>query len=106
MPLVHGIDQVRYTGADISATVVEENRRKFHGNGEPGERYWGGEGEDAATTAGGAGVSTKAGGLAGAVFVQADLVEGVPPSVDGKPYDLVFVRLVGCYQQLLALCRI
>lgn len=29
MPLVKGIGNVRYTGADISATIVEDNRRKF-----------------------------------------------------------------------------
>lgn len=41
---------------------------------------------------GGGQVAGRAGGFQGGVFVQADLVEGVPPSVDGKPYDLVFLR--------------
>lgn len=35
MPFVKGIQNVRYTGADIAATVVEDNRRKFGQIGSP-----------------------------------------------------------------------
>lgn len=88
MPLVRGIDGVRCTGADISVSVVNENRRKF-----PPPQNSEGWGGGATTTRGqGHGASRKGGGFQEPVFVQADLVEGVPPSVDGEPYDLIFVR--------------
>lgn len=90
MPLVHGIDGVRYTGADISVSIVNENRRKF-----PPPQDSEGWGTGATTTGEkGRNLSRKAGGFKEAVFVQADLIEDVPPSVDGEPYDLIFVRSV------------
>lgn len=108
MPLVNGIDEVRYTGADISVSVVEDNRLKFPGQADHGARYKG-ESAKVSTTASGSGVVRRPGGFGGAVFVQADLVEGLPPSVDGIPYDLVFVRSVGeacfSFRTICELCR-
>ena len=101
MHLVRGIEKVRYTGVDISSNAVQENRRKFtrgSGSGERGGDGGGGGGDDceeAGTTGEGGQGAERAGGVEGGVFVQADLVEGVPPSVDGKPYDLIFLRLAG-----------
>ena len=103
MHLVRGIENVRYTGADISSSAVRDNQRKFPGGGGLGES--GGGGVDSNEEVGGVGwrggqgqgqVKERAGGFLGAVFVQADLVEGVPPSVDGEPYDIVFLRSVFC----------
>lgn len=90
MPLVRGIDRVRYTGADISTSIVNENRRKFPPP-QNNER-WGGEATTTREREHDA--LRRAGGFQGAVFVQADLVESVPPSVYGEPYDLIFVRSV------------
>ncbi|CAM9692890.1 unnamed protein product [Ectocarpus sp. 6 AP-2014] len=81
MPLVRGIDQVRYLGADISPSIVEDNRRKFSKL----QDHSGGSGDEAVGSA-------NAGGLHENSFIQADLVERIPPSMDGKPYDLIFVR--------------
>ncbi|CAM9411347.1 unnamed protein product, partial [Sphacelaria rigidula] len=89
MPLVKGIGNVRYTGADISATIVEDNRRKF-----------GQVGVQAATRDSDAHQDTSLGtmdekgdkGLRDPVFVQVDLVEEVPTARDGQPFDLIFVR--------------
>lgn len=81
MPLVRGIDQAQYLGADISPSIVEDNRRKFSKL----QNHSGGTGDEDVASA-------NAGGLHGASFIQADLVEGIPPSIDGKPYDLIFVR--------------
>lgn len=89
LPLVPGIENVRYTGADISELVVEDNRRKF------GVEQGGGGRSDGAAQELGEEVSALVeggGGLRGPVFERADLVEGVPASEDGEPYDLVFVR--------------
>lgn len=36
MPLIKGIHNVRYTGADIAATVIEDNRRKVRQIGTQG----------------------------------------------------------------------
>ena len=86
------------TGADISSSAVQENQRKFSVGGGIGDRS-GGSGVTVAGTTGEEGkVAERAGGFQGGVFVQADLVEGVPPSVDEKPYDLIFLRSVdACY---------
>lgn len=95
MPHVRGINQVRYTGADISSTVIEENRRKFIAPlRSVGQRAGDGEeGIEALMATVGPSESMKGiGGVGEPVFVQADLVEGVPHATDGRPYDLVFVR--------------
>ncbi|CAM9776286.1 unnamed protein product, partial [Scytosiphon promiscuus] len=88
MPLVTGIQDVAYTGADIVDIVVESNREKFG----PG-RAIGDEVVEAAELGEHvAAVMRRGEGLRDPVFVTADLVEGVPASQDGKPFDLVFVR--------------
>ncbi|CAM9426803.1 unnamed protein product, partial [Laminaria digitata] len=92
MPLVRGIENVRYTGADISSNAVQENQQKFPGGGRLGERSGGDDGKAAGTNREAEEVAKRAGGFHGAVFVEADLVEEVPPSVDGEPYNLVFLR--------------
>lgn len=79
MPLVRGIDQVRYTGADISAKVLEGNWGKYPAV----------EATGPTSTAFGTGA-----GFRNAVFVQADLVDAVPLSADGGSHDLIFVRSV------------
>lgn len=88
MPLVTGIENVRYTGVDIVELVVENNREKFGA---------GRETEDKEVMAAELGLPVaeamqRGKGLRDPVFVAADLVEGLPASQDGKPYDLVFVR--------------
>lgn len=85
MSLVSGIEHVRYTGADISERAVEDNRIKFgiHGSAMGGDKN-GGQADADGVSAGG--------GVRDPVFVRADLVEGVPASQDGNPYDLIFVR--------------
>lgn len=88
MPLVSGIHTVEYTGADIVELAVENNREKFGAGREPGDR-------DADVAELGeqiADVVERGEGLRNPVFVTADLVEGLPASQDGKPFDLVFVR--------------
>lgn len=83
MPLVSGIQNVKYTGADIVEVAVETNRRKFGADiGDEDLEL----GEDVAAA------MRRGGGLKDPVFVTADLVEGVPASPDGTPFDLVFVR--------------
>lgn len=76
IPYVPGIDKVRYTGADVAKIIVEDNKDKFGLSGR-GIR----EDRDAVV-----------GNLRNPVFVQADLVEAVPSSEDGSPFDLIFVR--------------
>ncbi len=88
MPLVTGIENVRYTGVDIVELVVENNREKFGADRET---------EDKEVMAAELGLEVaetmqRGKGLRDPVFVAADLVEGLPASRDGKPFDLVFVR--------------
>lgn len=72
---VDGIFGVRYSGADIEAAVVEDNRRRF----EPVVRAI--DGDEAASAL----QRTPA-------FVQANLIRDVPSSEDGRPFDLILVR--------------
>lgn len=88
MPLVTGIKDVQYTGADIVDVAVESNRDKFGPGRETGDEVL----EVAELGEEVAAVMRRGEGLADPVFVTADLVEGVPASQDGKPFDLVFVR--------------
>lgn len=88
MPLVSGIHNVRYTGADIVELAVENNREKFGAGREPGDR----DVDVAELGEQIADVMERGEGLRNPVFVAADLVDGLPASQDGKPFDLVFVR--------------
>lgn len=86
MPLVEGIENVHYTGADIVELAVENNQKRFEtGGSESG-------GEDPELGDAIAAFQEMGKGLQDPVFVQADMVEGLPTSQDGAPYDLVFVR--------------
>lgn len=88
MPLVTGIRNVRYTGVDIVELAVENNREKFGAEREAGDRD-----VDVAELGEQIADAIERGeGLRDPVFIAADLVEGVPASQDGKPFDLVFVR--------------
>ncbi|CAN0140512.1 unnamed protein product, partial [Ectocarpus fasciculatus] len=86
MPLVHGIQNVQYTGADIVEIAVDINREKF------GMDIKGVGDEDLELGKDVAAAMRRGEGLKDPVFVVADLVEGVPASQDGAPFDLVFVR--------------
>eukprot|EP00903_Cladosiphon_okamuranus_P012120 g11372.t1 len=88
MPLVTGIQNVRYTGVDIVELAVENNIKKFGAGRERRDRDVDVDelGEEIAD------VMERGEGLRNPVFVTADLVEGLPESQDGKPFDLVFVR--------------
>ncbi|CAN0119371.1 unnamed protein product, partial [Ectocarpus sp. 4 AP-2014] len=86
MPLVSGIQNVQYTGADIVEIAVETNRNKFGSDiTEIGD-------EDLEVGREIAAAMRRGDGLKDPAFVVADLVEGVPASQDGAPFDLVFVR--------------
>lgn len=84
IPLVSGIESVDYTGADIAERAVMDNRIKLAG--EFGKLHGTDIGEEIAA------VLATGGGLQEPVFVQEDLVDRLPPSPDGNPFDLVFVR--------------
>lgn len=90
MNLVSGIENVRYTGADISPKVIEDNRNAFDGS------IWGVKTSedvvDPELDAAVADALKRGRGLSDPVFVEADLVEELPTSPDGRPFDLVFVR--------------
>lgn len=88
MPLVTGIKNVLYTGVDIVELAVENNIEKFGAGREPrdGDVDVAELGEEIADA------MERGEGLRDPVFVTADLVEGLPESQDGKPFDLVFVR--------------
>ena len=86
MHQVTGIENLRYTGADIAGLAVEDNRRKFEM-----QRMEAGANLAQEESGGGASVQTMW-RLQDPEFVQADLVEGLPASQDGTPFDLVFVR--------------
>lgn len=88
VPLVTGIQKVRYTGVDIVELAVENNREKFGSGREAGDR----DVDVAELGEQVADVMERGEGLRDPVFVTADLVEGLPASQDGKPFDLVFVR--------------
>ena len=89
MHQVPGIENVLYTGADIAELAVEDNRRKFEAQQLEGRENLEQQraGPDAAATA-----TKTAWRLQDPEFVQADLVEELPASQDGNPFDLVFVR--------------
>lgn len=86
MPLVSGIQNIQYTGADIVEIAVETNRKIFGADiTEIGD-------EDLEVGREIAAAMRRGEGLKDPSFVVADLVEGVPASQDGAPFDLVFVR--------------
>lgn len=87
MALVGGIEGVQYTGADISEHAVETNRLKFDAGG-----YGLTEGFDPEVDEEIISLMEQGQGLQDPVFLVADLVEDVPASRDGRPFDLVFVR--------------
>lgn len=87
---VPGIENVRYTGADIAGLAVEDNQRKFEIQQlEGGESV---EQERAGSDASAAATAKTVWRLQDPEFVRADLVEEIPASQDGNPFDLVFVR--------------
>lgn len=88
MPLVTGIKNVHYTGVDIVDLAVEKNREKFSAGRIPGDR----EVDVAELGDEIADLMERGEGLKNPVFVTGDLVEGLPASYDGRPFDLVFVR--------------
>lgn len=85
MQQVPGIENVMYTGADIAEVAVEDNRRHF-------ELQLNAEQEGAGSDVDAAATAPTVWRLQDPEFVQADLVEALPASQDGKPFDLVFVR--------------
>lgn len=90
MHQVPGIENVRYTGADIAGLAVEDNRRNFEIQQlEERENV---EQEGAGSDAAAAATAKTMWRLQDPEFVRADLVEEIPASQDGHPFDLVFVR--------------